>query len=212
MKGKIIGIGFEKTGTTTLDIALSKLGYKVLGESPKALLPILKGDYDKVLSIIKDYDALEDKPWFTVYRELDRRIPGSKFILTIRESESWYKSASNHFGDLPSAFHEWIYGRGKGILKDNRDNSIAVYDTHNQGVIEYFKERPTDLLVLDFTKGDKWDKLCAFLERDIPKIPFPHQMSAKTKGSPSVRDKMRVMRRRIKNNFKIKYIDWMGYW
>lgn len=58
--------------------------------------------------------------------------------------------------------------------KDDKENTISVYSNHNKEVIEYFKDRPKYLLVLDFTKGDKWDELCAFLGEDIPTTDFPH--------------------------------------
>jgi hypothetical protein len=31
------------------------------------------------------------------------------------------------------------------------------------------------LLIMDIAAGDGWDKLCPFVERDIPPMPFPHQ-------------------------------------
>ena len=82
MKGKIICVGFQKTGTSTLREALRILGYKVKDTSTRALIPILKGDYAKILRMIKNYDAIEDTPWYIIYQELDRLLPDSKFILT----------------------------------------------------------------------------------------------------------------------------------
>ncbi|MEN0050848.1 MAG: sulfotransferase family protein [Bacteroidota bacterium] len=211
MKGKIIGVGFQKTGTSTLRDALKILGYRVKDTSSRALIPILKGDYNKILRRIKNYDALEDTPWYMIYKELDARIPNCKFILTIREPESWYNSVSRHIGDLRSAQHEWIYGRNKGLPKDDKTNTINVYNCHNQEVIQYFKDRPHDLLILDFTKGDQWEKLCQFLGRDIPNTPFPHR-NKWGKRQDQKKKKFKFWRKQFKNDLKIKYIDWMGYW
>ena len=44
--------------------------------------------------------------------------------------------------------------------------------------MKYFRERPQDLLVLDFAKGDGWEKLCRFLGADIPESEFPHANKA----------------------------------
>ncbi|MCP4312211.1 MAG: hypothetical protein GY790_13175 [Bacteroidetes bacterium] len=82
IEGKVIGVGFQKTGTSSLREALKILGFRVKDTSTTPPIPILKGDYEKVLRMIGDYDALEDTPWYMIYRELDERIPGSKFILT----------------------------------------------------------------------------------------------------------------------------------
>lgn len=164
--------------------------------------------------MIAPYDALEDTPWYMIYRELDQRLPGSKFILTIRDEDSWYRSVSRHIGDLRSAHHEWIYGRGKGLPKDDRDNTIRVYRNHNREVLEYFEDRPNDLLVLDFTKGDGWEKLCAFLEKPIPAVPFPHYNKVNHEAPPArpFWKRAKRFRRRIKQHLIIRYIDWMGYW
>ncbi|WNJ18383.1 sulfotransferase [Pontibacter sp. G13] len=214
MDGKVIGVGFQKTGTSSLREALKILGYRVKDTTPKALIPILKGDYPRVLKLIEGYDALEDTPWYYIYQELDAHIPGSKFILTIRDEASWYKSVARHIGDLRAAHHEWIYGRGKGLPKDDEANTRRVYSTHNREVIEYFKDRPDDLLVLDFTQGDGWEQLCPFLGLEIPDVPFPHynKTAGKKPQKRGLLKRFKFFRKRVKNATKIWYIDWRGYW
>lgn len=213
MQGKIIGVGFQKTGTSTLREALRILGYTVKDTTPRALIPILRGNYRKVLRIIRGYDALEDTPWYIIYRELDRLIPGSKFILTIRDEESWYTSVSKHIGNLRAAHHEWIYGKGKGLPKDDRENTISIYKQHNAGVIDYFHDRPEDLLVLDFTKGDQWEKLCSFLGKPVPDLPFPHynKTTEVEQNRKPVKSTFRRWRHRVKNRLKIWFIRLMGW-
>ena len=49
--------------------------------------------------------------------------------------------------------HEWIYGLGKGLPKDDKANTIRVFNAHNAAVMEHFKDRPDDLLVVDLTAG-----------------------------------------------------------
>jgi hypothetical protein len=211
---KIIGVGFHKTGTSTLREALKILGYRVKDTTPRALIPILRGKYHRVARMIRRYDAVEDTPWFMVYRQLDKQFPGSRFILTIRDEASWYRSISNHIGSLRAAHHEWIYGRGYGLPKDNKENSIRVYRTHNREVMEYFSDRPDDLLVLDFTKGDGWNKLCEFLGRPVPDRPFPHvnKTSEASGKQKRARGSFRYYRKSVKNQFKIWLIDAMRWW
>ncbi len=210
--GLVIGVGFQKTGTTSLREALKILGYRVKDNTGRALIPILKGNYDKVLRLLANYDAVEDTPWYMIYKELDELIPNSKFILTIRDQESWYKSVRRHIGDLRSANHEWIYGRGKGLPKEDKENTIAVYNKHNQEVIDYFADRPDDLIVIDFTKGDRWDKICHLLGKEIPTIPFPHYNKSKPGTKENKMSWFRTTRKQLKNNFKIWYIDRMNLW
>jgi hypothetical protein len=214
LKGKIIGVGFQKTGTSTLRDALKILNYSVKDTSTRALIPILKNDYKKVLKIIDKFDAIEDTPWYIIYKELDKLLPGSKFILTIRDEQSWYKSVSRHIGNLRSAHHEWIYGKGKGLPKDYKENTINVYNNHNKKVVEYFKNRPNDLLIIDFTKGDRWDKLCKFLDKDIPKEVFPHANNSKINKLKKnvILAKFKLNRKKFRQYLKINYISLRGWW
>ena len=32
-----------------------------------------------------------------------------------------------------------------------------------------------DLLIIDITKGEGWEKLCLFLNKEIPNTEFPHR-------------------------------------
>jgi len=214
LKGKIIGVGFQKTGTSTLRDALKILNYSVKDTTTRALIPILKNDYKKVLKIIEKFDAIEDTPWYIIYKELDRLLPGSKFILTIRDEQSWYKSVSRHIGNLRSAHHEWIYGKGKGLPKDYKENTINVYNNHNKEVVEYFKNRPNDLLIIDFTKGDRWDKLCKFLDKDIPKEVFPHANNSKINKLKKnvILAEFKFNRKKFRQYLKINYISLRGWW
>ena len=66
----------------------------------------------------------------------------------------------------------WIYGIGYPL--GNEELYVEVYRKHIADVKEYFKNRPDDLLVIDVTSGDGWEKLCNFLEKEIPRKAFPH--------------------------------------
>lgn len=209
----VFGVGMQKTGTSSLREALTVLGYTVKDTTPRALLPILRGNYPKVMRILKGYDAAEDTPWFKIYKELDRCYPGSKFILTQRDEQQWYRSVSKHIGALPAAHHEWIYGPGKSVVKDHPENTLRVYREHNGQVKEYFSDRPDDLLVIDFTTGEGWKKLCRFLDKPVPEVDFPHSNnSAESEWErQTVRYKRKIVRQGIKNRWKIRTLRLLGY-
>ena len=105
---KIIGVGFQKTGTSSLRDALKILGYTVGDNHHQMLGPFLRGNMGRVIRTLNRFDSVEDNPWPSMYKELDAQLPGSKFILTIRESESWLRSVERHIGDLRDPMHEWI--------------------------------------------------------------------------------------------------------
>lgn len=92
-KKNVIGIGFHKTGTFTLDTALKKLGYKVLGAKTELASALLHSDIESVLKITEKYDAFQDNPWPLLYKELNRKFSNSKFIfaqaIRINGSSKW---------------------------------------------------------------------------------------------------------------------------
>ena len=149
---KVFCIGFMKTGTTTLNRALSVLGYRVSHNSWKWLKLIVKNDWSSVRQKMDVWDAVEDNPIPLIYKELDQFYPGSKFILTVRDSEKWYNSVSYHIGDMLSPMHEWLFGKGKGLPKNDKTHTLNVFNTHRKKVEDHFKDRPEDLLIIDVTK------------------------------------------------------------
>ena len=176
MKTKVFCVGFHKTGTTSLAVALEALGYRVTGPNgvndPDIENNVLPMAYD----LVERYDAFQDNPWPIIYKELDAKYPGSKFILMLRNPESWIKSQVRHFGREETPMRTWIYGIG--CPEGNEDTYVKRFEDHNREVLNYFKNRPQDLLVMDLAKGDGWDKLCIFLEVAIPNIAFPHANKA----------------------------------
>ncbi len=171
--GKVIGIGFHKTGTSSLEAALSKLGYKVCGAKTYLASSLLDGNMEEVWKITNKYNAFQDNPWAILYKELDERYPGSKFILTYRDDQQWLDSILNHFGGKDTEMRRWIYGVGHPY--GNETTYLKRYQDHNKEVREYFKNRPSDFLEVCWEKGDGWKKLCTFLNCKIPATPFPHK-------------------------------------
>jgi hypothetical protein len=172
MDKKVIGIGFHKTGSTTLGEVLTELGYNVLGTRRDLLNKIEDEAYESIFEIADGYNAFQDNPWPLLYAEFDTRYPNSKFILTIRDEEKWIKSVVNHFGDKHSDMREYIYG--VGFPKSNEALYLKRYRAHNDLVIEHFKGREDQLLVVCWEDDDGWEKICDFLNKPIPSKTFPH--------------------------------------
>jgi hypothetical protein len=169
---KVFGIGFHKTGTSTLDIALKKLGYNVCGVRHDLTEKLFEHDLNPIFKIVDKYDAFQDNPWPILYKELDKRYSHSKFILTLRNEDKWIQSVVNYFGDSDTEMRRWIYGVGHP--KGNEEIYLEKYRNHNHEVVEYFKDRKDDLLVVSWENGDGWKELCQFLGKSIPDIEFPH--------------------------------------
>ena len=172
MTQKIFCIGFHKTATTSLATALRKLNYRVTGPNGVNDINIQNNALRIAFDLVEKFDAFQDNPWPIIYKELDRKYTHSKFILTTRNSEQWIKSLISHFGESETPMRKWIYGKGSPL--GNEQTYVNRFENHNKEVLEYFKERVNDLLIMDITKGDDWEKLCAYLNLPKPDTPFPH--------------------------------------
>ncbi len=172
MTPKIFCIGFHKTGTKSLAAALTYLGYRVTGPNGTRDPDIADNVYKMTRELVGAYDAFQDNPWPVLYRELDLDYPNSKFILTIRDSDNWIRSCVRHFGRNKTPMRKWIYG--EGCPKGHETIYRERFENHNAEVIQYFQNRSDEFMILDFSKGDGWEKLCAFLEKEVPPTPFPH--------------------------------------
>jgi len=170
---KIFGIGLSRTGTLSLAIALRELGYKTVHYPNPPLIP-------ELIDVIKDYDAACDTPIALAYKELDKAFPNSKFILTTRSLESWIESCRNfkHFRVGLKFQKKQVRLLLYGYNGFHEGKFIETYIRHNKEIREYFKDR-NDLLIINMINGDGWEKLCAFLNKEIPNKPFPHRHKRK---------------------------------
>ncbi|RMD92913.1 MAG: hypothetical protein D6813_05050, partial [Calditrichaeota bacterium] len=151
---KVFGVGFQRTGTTSLATALNMLGIKTL-QFPKELY------YNIDHEIIHQYDGFTDDPITLLYKELDKRHPNSKFIHTIRDEESWLKSIKWLFTVGRIKFKESFQKYGDefnrqlfGTTEFDEQLFLETYRKYNRDVAEYFADRQEDYLLIDFTRGE----------------------------------------------------------
>jgi hypothetical protein len=161
---KVLGIGLGKTGTKSLVEALKILGYNAVH-----CLPLEAGVLDSV-------DAAADTPIATQFELLDQLYPGSRFICTMREIESWLASCRSHFTRPHNRGVDNLYRlKMFGTLVFDEARFRSAYERHHQRVEAYFSGRPQDLLYLNIAEGEGWQRLCAFLEKPPPTLPFPYK-------------------------------------
>jgi hypothetical protein len=112
---------------------------------------------------------------------LDRAYPGSRFILTVRDKKSWLESCHKYWRgpllrylDGPTGgYIRRINAAVYGVEDYDQIRFSSAYDAHVTGVLEYFRERPDDLLVMRICSGDGWKPLCRFLATAPPGSAFP---------------------------------------
>lgn len=172
---KIIGVGFHKTGTTTLGTCLKTLGFNHLSCNREAFFLYLDSQTEALLKLMEHFDSFEDWPWPFLFREAHERFPGSKFLLTTRsDPEVWFSSLSRHVnrGAAPEfSYRKYIYGYE--FPDDNKDLHIRKYREHNKAVRNFFADKPDQFLELCWENGDGWEKLCSFLRLPAPERPIP---------------------------------------
>lgn len=203
---KIFGIGFHKTGTTSLHRALRILGLRAIhgdprfgppfGDEGRTLLQhIERADYR--LPTIARYDAFTDNPYFSIWRELDREYPGSKFILTIRDERDWLNSCIKYYQNRRvRPMRRWMFGEwaDPSAGETAQEAWLAAYRLHNEQIRQHFAHRPADLLVLRIAEGEGWEKLCPFLEKPVPAQAFPAANTFQSK-MPMQQRKNRFLKR-----------------
>ncbi len=204
-KKKIFCIGQNKTGTTTIESVLKTLNYKMgsqkIGE--KLRKEWMVRDFKNLVKFCKTADAFQDVPFSNdyTYQILDYEFPNSKFILTIRGSkDEWYNSLINFHtkaigkGRIPTAddLKEYFYNY-KGSLWDGQRIKFGIdestlydykiytdqYDNHNNRIIEYFKYRQKDLLILNVADSNAMKKLYSFLGFKYNDEKMPHLNKSK---------------------------------
>jgi hypothetical protein len=196
---KVFGIGWAKTGTTTLGRCLRLLGYEHQGQDLELTRDVEAGDMSRIRARVEAKDSFEDWPWIILYRRLDEMFPGSRFILTERDAEGWLESYRNMVGDLRAAPRE--LNEVRRILyslpfPDVTDRQLVDrYRSHVEEVKEHFSARPEDLLVVNWWRGDGWQELCDFLDRPVPDAPFPHANKGRYSPLARIRRRARAWRR-----------------
>ena len=138
-------------------------------------------DWDDVFA---GYQATLDWPAVTYWRELATYYSQAKLLLTVRDSESWYKSMvktvlpvmERPVADAGPARLRRLTSRR--LIRDDTFNGVGLtdpaatmrrFEQHNAEVEAAFG---ADRLLV-WRVQDGWEPLCDFLELPVPDVPFP---------------------------------------
>ena len=106
---------------------------------------------------------------YTRYEDIDKAVPGSKFILNTRNDEDWYKSMKNH--EQSASFKKPLIDRLKkchrqgnygDYRKPFKEAALEKKRNHENSVRTYFKDRPDDLLEVDIYDPEVESKMNDF--------------------------------------------------
>jgi hypothetical protein len=177
---KVVGIGLNKTGTTTLAACLRRLGYARHATCDYGLLAGYRnGDVEAIFRCIEANDSFEDWPFPLAYREIfDRFGERARFVLTTRkDARTWVESLKAHALRTPPVGHTRLLAYGYNYPHGLETEHIAIYERHNAEVRDFFRRRQAEHLLLEvcWERGDGWKELCGFLRTPAPDAPFPHE-------------------------------------
>ena len=185
-KTKVFVIGLSRTGTTSIAVALHRLGYKTYHAMFKmAKYPTMgeSGQSKAVKRWVDAFDAFSDLPVMTVYQELAVMYPDAKFVLTSRGADRWAEAMLRFMPGMRNVPNNTLLPAGdlfRASYGDNwrdlgRDDWHGIYLAHQKEVREFFADKPGRLLEMNIPGGEGWRELCGFLGVDAPvDEPFPH--------------------------------------
>ncbi|MEL6337045.1 MAG: sulfotransferase family protein [Pseudomonadota bacterium] len=191
---EIIGPGFGRTGTNSLRLALTQLGFGPchhmfeVRENHETQLPyweaVVRGESVDWETVFRGYRAQVDWPGSRAWRALIAAYPKAKVILSTRSAESWYRSFSKTIlpfirdrDALDDPRYRGIAEMCAGLIDEgvfdgrmeDPAHAMAVFDAHEAAVKAAVPE--DRLLVFDARQG--WAPLCAFLGVAVPDEPYP---------------------------------------
>jgi hypothetical protein len=195
MINKIFQIGFNKCGTLSLwsvfnDYAIPSI--KSIHWDNGNLAKSIYDNYCYGQPLLSTYDTYvyfgdmqyqlwQNKkphkmilPYINMYPLLDKQYPDSKFILNTRNLDHWLLSRERWKPGFDNDFYMKAYDIPN--IKQLKEFYEYQWHYHHKTVLEYFKDRPKDLLIFDI-ESDSIEKLKLFFadinfSDDLKSLPY----------------------------------------
>jgi hypothetical protein len=139
----------------------------------------VKHDFEAIFDIISHNDSFEDWPFPLIYQQVFHRFGDEmKYVLTTRKNpETWLGSLKKHSLLTHPDNHYRMLAYGYNYPHGYENQHIEIYNRHIAEAIDFFGKNnaPGSLLILNWEMGDGWEKLCQFVNRPVPGVPFPHE-------------------------------------
>ena len=188
MELAVVGAGVGRTGTHSLKVALEQLlgapchhMIEILAEPAQmpAWIDAIEGRPVDWSAMLDRYRAIVDWPGGSFWPELSAANPDALVLLSVRDPEAWYRSASNTifltFDNVPPELSPWLHAVRKMMhdrFSDRFDDPTAMMDAfvrHNDAV----RAGVAPERLLEWAPGDGWAPLCERLGLPAPAEPFP---------------------------------------
>jgi hypothetical protein len=184
----MVGAGVGRTGTHTQKVVLEQL----LGGKCHHMVEVFEhpdevpvwhqaalGNMPDWTKFLGNYSAIVDWPGGAFYKEIADAFPDAPVLLSVRDPDSWYKSARNtifHAIDLTKASDDPWQGMIAALFENrfcaDLENETAMkkaFVEHNDKVRDTI---PKDRLVV-WEPKDGWAPICNALGVATPDEPLP---------------------------------------
>lgn len=160
---KVFAIGENKSGTSSLHRIFQDFGYRSY-HGAKWRDTSRTGFYRLYDGFC---DGIPDD-----FRKLDLLFPNARFILQVRELDTWIDSRLEHIRRLPP-------GKKRHPLWTIKESSIRAWTTQRNAyhidVLTHFRDRPDDLLLVNYIRDPQAaEKIASFLGHPAPQAK-PHE-------------------------------------
>jgi hypothetical protein len=189
---RVVGAGLGRTGTTSLKAALEQLlegrcyHMSDVFERPEDAATWTRAaddDFPDWDELLRGYEATVDWPAAAFWSELSTAYPDAIVLLSWRDADSWWKSASNTIfqaiqreapaGTPVAAQREMILDllHSRFTLNwDDEQSAKLAFARHNDAV----RANTAPERLVEWRAGDGWEPLCGALDLPVPDIPYPH--------------------------------------
>ena len=188
MSLKVVGAGVGRTGTNSLKVALEQLlggpchhMFEIITHPEQIPMwtDAIDGRPVDWSTMPSGYTSLVDWPGASFWPELSAANPDALVLLSVRDPESWYHSASNSiflvFEAVPPDMKPWFESMLRLLrdrFSDQLDDPTAMMDAFERHNASVRKAIPRERL-LEWTPADGWEPICHRLGVAVPSDPFP---------------------------------------
>src|SRR6476619_3351457 len=148
---QVVGAGVGRTGTHSLKIALEQLCGGTChhmmemfdrAELRDQFIAAIDGEPTDYSTLLSGFSTMVDFPGSLFWREFAAANPDAPVLLSTRDAEGWYTSASNTIfigmvdGNMPPEMQPWMDAVRRGLHDrfsddfENKGAMIAAYEAH----------------------------------------------------------------------------------
>jgi hypothetical protein len=184
---RVVGAGLGRTGTNSLKLALEQLldgpcyhmfeVFQRLDDHVPIWHAAVRGEAVDWDHLFDGYVAAVDWPASTFWAPLAERYPDALVLLSVRDAESWWRSASSTiFPGIESMagtpWYDMVCDLMRSTFTEQRHDpaaAMAAFEAHNAAV----RAGVSAERLLVWQASDGWEPLCAALGVPVPAEPFP---------------------------------------